>query len=493
MNSRRRWPTNSPWAQARWVAPKHALLWGLVLGILWGIPPWKHVAQAAEADPEVAGVSGEAPIASSTSRARTRGYSLSRCIQLAQGNYASVAEAQARIAQAKAQLRQARTAPFSDFSSTAGVALAPTVRGTNVFSPNTDVALTSDMALAWQVGVSGTIPLWTFGKITNLVDAAEAQVRLKRHETQQVRNELTLSVRRAYYGVLFAREALGLVREAAAQIDKHLGSLQRAVDEDDADEVPLFKMKMNRAELEARISEGQRQEAIALSGLRLLVGVGSLELDEQSLPAPTHQLAPLASYLSAARLHRPEINMARVGVMAREAQVRMERARYFPDLGVTLSGGWSQAPEVTDQVNPFVRDPGNYLRYGVAVGLKWDLDFLPQSARVAEAQAKLDEIRATEQFALGGIAVEVEKAFLEARDAKQRLQAYRQAAKYARRWLITVQQGIDIGVYEDADVVAPAKEYALKRFSEIGATFDYQMALARLALATGWDAVAPLQ
>ncbi len=421
-----------------------------------------------------------------------RAYSLRQCLELAERNYSSVAEANARLAQARAQLSQARTAPFSDFSSTAGVALAPTVRGTNIYSPNTDVALTKDMALAWQVGVEGTIPLWTFGKISSVVDAANAQVHLKQHEVQKVRNELKLNVRQAYYGVLFARDALDLVREAIRRIDKHVNSLERAVEEEDADEVPLFKMKMYQAELQARESEAARQEAIAMAGLRLLVGAKSFEIQADSLPQPRHHLAPLSHYLSAARLHRPEVNMARVGVIARQAQLRREKARYFPDLGLSLSGGWSQAPEVTDQLNPFVSDRANYLRYGAAIGLRWKLDFLPQSARVAEAQAKLDEMRATEQYALGGIGVEVEKAFIEAQDAKRRLDAYTRAAQYARRWLITVQQGIDIGVYEDEDVVTPAKEYALKRFSEVGATYDYQMALARLALATGWDAVAPV-
>jgi outer membrane protein TolC len=176
--------------------------------------------------------------------------------------------------------------------------------------------------------------------------------------------------------------------------------------------------------------------------------------------------------------------------MARQAQVEMEHARYFPDLGLTLNAGWSQAPEVTDQFNPFVRDPANYLRYGAALGLKWDLDFLPQSARAAEAEAKLEEMRATEQFALGGVGLEVEKAYYEAQGAAKRLELYAESAEWARRWMITVQQGIDIGVYEGEDLVKPAKEYALRRFSEISATFDYNMALGRLALATGWDEIA---
>jgi outer membrane protein TolC len=149
----------------------------------------------------------------------------------------------------------------------------------------------------------------------------------------------------------------------------------------------------------------------------------------------------LPQYLSAARLYRPEINMARAGVVARKAQLRLEQSRYFPDLALGLSAKWARAPEVEDQLNPYVRDDGNYLRYGAALVLRWKLDFLPQSARLAQAQAQLEEMRATERFALGGVGVEVEQAFAEAADAARRLDAYTRATSYARQWLIKVQQG----------------------------------------------------
>ncbi|HEX2732674.1 MAG TPA: TolC family protein [Polyangiaceae bacterium] len=441
------------------------------------------------ADVESAPTAGaNAQVASLPTRA-VRRLTLEQCQRMAVDRYPSIAEARARISQAEAQLWLARTVAFSDFETTAGIALAPTVRGTQTFSPSTDVSISSNMGLAWQVNASGTVPIWTFGKIDAAAQAARAGVQVKEHEAEKVRNELKQTVRQAYFGVQFARDALSLLQEAEQRLDKYLPSVQAAVDNDDADEVPLFKMKMYRAELAARHSEAERQEKVALSGLRYLIGEGSgSDVLDEPMPEPKNSLAPLARYLTAARLYRPEINMAHAGVLAREAQLRLERAKAFPDLGVTLSVGWSQAPEVTDQLNPFVRDPGNFLHYGFAFGLKWKLDFLPQAAKRADAQAKLDEVRATEQFALGGVGVEVEKAYLEAVDAERRLQAYGESAEWARRWMITVQQGIDVGTYKDEDIVQPAKEYALRRFTEMNAAYEYNVALGRLALATGWDA-----
>jgi len=197
--------------------------------------------------------------------------------------------------------------------------------------------------------------------------------------------------------------------------------------------------------------------------------------------------------LEAARLFRPEINMARAGIAARTAQVRMERARYFPDIGIAMSAKYARAPEVTNQINPYVSDGANRFFYGAALGLKWKLDFLPQSARVAQAEAQLEEIRATERYAVGGVGTEVEQAFAEAQDAARRVDAYSRALGYARQWLIKVQQGIDVGTFDDEDIVSPAKEYALKRFAHMSAVFDYNVAMSKLAQVTGWEAVAPTE
>jgi outer membrane protein TolC len=246
---------------------------------------------------------------------------------------------------------------------------------------------------------------------------------------------------------------------------------------------------MQRADLEARATEADRGEQVALAGLRFLTGVRDIDIPDQPLRRARHALGPPTRYLEAARLFRPEINMARAGVSARRAQVRLARARYYPDVGVSVSARWARAPEVTDQVNPYVYDRANFFHYGAALVFKWMLDFLPQTARVAQAEADLEEVRAKERYALGGVGVEVETAYADAKAAERRLDATTRALGYAKQWLIKVQQGIDVGTFEDEDIVDPAKEYALKKFAQMSAIYEFNLAVAKLAQVTGWQAV----
>lgn len=447
---------------------------------------------SADADADVAPSGGDfEPVRPLASASNLAGYTLERCIALTLRNYPRIHEARARLDYRRQQQVQSWSQPYSEFNVTGGLALAPEVRGTVLYSPDTDVAITSHMGLGWSIGLEGVVPLYTFGKITNLWDASAAAVKVAEQDVEKEKNNIKLDVRRAYYGVQLARDAIALMGEAEARIDKYLGSLEKKVKTGEGDEVALYKLKINRADLTARHSEARQKEAIALASLKFLTGVqGDLPLPDAPLTPVRRALGPLATYLSAARLHRPEINMARAGLTAREAQVRLEQARYYPDIGLGLQARWAKAPGITDQQNPFVRDTINVLSYGAALVLRYKLDFMPTAARVAQAQAQLEELRATERYALGGVAVEVETAYREAEDAQRRLDAYTEATSYAKKWLILVQQGIDVGTNDEEDIVDPAKEWALKRFAQMSATFDYNVAVGKLAQATGWEAVA---
>ena len=41
------------------------------------------------------------------------------------------------------------------------------------------------------------------------------------------------------------------------------------------------------------------------------------------------------------------------------------------------------------------------------------------------------------------------------------------------------------------DLIEPAKSYALNKVSQLNALYEYNLAMSRLAKATGWDAIAP--
>jgi outer membrane protein TolC len=416
---------------------------------------------------------------------------LPQILDAADKNHPNILAARARLLGVRAQLDEAYRTPFGQFKMTGGVGLAPTVLGNNIFSPNTDVSLTSSLGLAWRASVDGVVPIWTFGKITNLWAAAEANVRLNEATVEKERDAVRLDVRRAYFGLQLARDSALLLRDVRKAVKRAVDKVNEQVENDDADPIELYKLQTYVAEIEVRDSETTRFSTVALAGLRFYTGIPNLDIPDEPLRPPKHKLGHLSRYLMAAKLYRPEVTMAKMGVVARTAQLEVARAQVFPDIGLGLNAGYARAPEVTNQINPFGADNVNFFWYGAGVVFNWKLDFLTQSARMRYAQAQLEEVRALERFALGGTGAEVETAYAEVVDWQKRVDAYAKAAGFAKKWMVTVQQGIDVGTKEEKDVLDPAKSYATNRFAWMNATMELDMAMSRLAKATGWDAIAP--
>ncbi len=416
---------------------------------------------------------------------------LAQCLTLADRNHPNILEARAKLRRVQAQLTEARVAPFMQFQATGGVALAPTVRGNNTFSPNTDTSLTANLGVAWKTGISGVVPLWTFGKISHLWEAAEANVDLKRGEVDLTRESVRYDVRKAYFGFQLARDSLALLGDARKQLSTAETKLAKRIEDDEADPIDLLKMKTFSAELEAKTAQAERFARVARAGLRFYTGAPKLDIVDEPLRAARHSLRGLDRYLTAARVFRPEMRMVRAGIAASKAQLKLRRSQLFPDLGLGLNVGVTAAPEIANQINPFVSDRGNYVHYGAALVFKWKLDFLPAVARIDQAKAQLDEVMALDRKALGGIAAEVEQAYAEVIDWQKRLKAYEKAQGYAKQWLVTVKQAIDIGTMEDKELIAPAKAYAENRYKLYEATMELNLAMSRLAKASGWDTIAP--
>lgn len=419
-------------------------------------------------------------------------YGLGRCIALADASSPQIRQAQDRLEQARAQLDEATWAPWMQFSLSGGLAVVPEVRGTAVYSPNTSISLSSGLAgTAGRVSIDGVIPLWTFGKISSIKRAAEGQAAIASIDVERFKILVHHDVRRAWFGVMLAHDARYLLDQAGKKLDD---AIAKADERDDADEVDLLRMKTYRAEIRARLGEIEKYERIGMAALRFFTGVSTpaaFSVPDEPITAPRKPLVDELVYLAAARIHRPEVRQVREGVKAREAQVDYAKARLYPDFGIGLSFGYANSPVIANQTNPFVVDGANYLpTYGVGLVFRWNLDFLPGSARVRYAEWQLAETRDLEQYALGGVGVEVSTAYATARDALVREQAYGEAETLSKRWVSTVSAGMSVGTREEREIIDPLRAYLTNRYNHLQAIMDLDIAYSQLALSTGDESIA---
>jgi len=363
--------------------------------------------------------------------------------------------------------------------------------GNNVFSPNTDVSLTSSLGVAWRAGIDGVLPIWTFGKITNLWDAASANVKVVEADVEKSATPSASTSARLIFGLQLARDSLGLLRDVKGALEKGRTRIKKNVETAEGDPVDLAKLETYASEIEVRESEGLRYVDVALAGLRFYAGVPDLDIPEAPLAMPRHHLGHVSRYLSAAALYRPEVQMARRRCRRSPRPGPAGALGPLPGHRPRRSGRRQRRSRDRRSAQPVRHRPGQLLplrrRHRLPVEARLPPPGGPDPVRRGPARggplaAALRSRRRRR---------EVEIAYAEVLDWQKRVDIYTRAVAAAKRWLVLVQQGIDLGAREDKELLEPAKEFALRKYGQLNAMMELDMAMSRLAKATGWDAIAP--
>jgi outer membrane protein TolC len=441
---------------------------------------------------------GPPPAPGATPTIRPHSYTLAECLALADRHFPNLWAARARLALAHAQLEEARWTPWFQWTAQSAFGVLPPILGTVDYTQSTlsnrNITGTSGLQPFFQFNVSGVVPLYTFGKIEDSQAAAEANVRVSEWDMEKWHQAMRMDIRRAYYGVLLARDASDVIQFAIDRLGKAIQGIKSKIakGEPNVSDTDRLRIEEYRQEVIAQSLQAPKSEAYGLAALRFMTGVETnFDVPDEPLRRPDRPLAAVAQYLEAARVFRPDVNMARAGVVARTALVGYNRARLLPDFGLGLGADFISTPSAVQQQNAWANDPFNHFYYYFSFGMKWSLDLLPQAARVSQAESQLEEVRALERLALGNATLEVEKAYADTVEAKGREEVWDKAEHLAKQWISTVQDNIDLGVGDERALLDPLRAYGNARVQHLYALMDYNVTMSSLALASGWDNAAP--
>jgi outer membrane protein TolC len=449
---------------------------------------------AKSSDPAPDSAPAPAPIAT----IKMHAYSLQECLLLAERNAPQLWAARARLAFVHGQVEEARWTPFSYWSLSSTFGYLPPIGGTAFYNASRYSTLYQNFGEGWQfafsINVRGTIPLYTFGKIEAVKKAAEGRARVNEWELEKQRQQIRMDVRRAYFGLMLTRDMQYIATDVLGKLDKAIANVVTKIEKGDTsvEDVDRLRLEYNRDEIFARVAEAKKQQAFAIAALRFLTGVQTaFDIPDEPLKRPDTSIGPIVRYLTAARLFRADVNMARAGVQARKHWLEFRRAEMFPNIGLGLSSSYSVAPSVDPQPSALTSDFANRFGYSIGFGVEWGLDLLPKHARVMQAESELEEARALERLALGGVGVEVENAYASVVEAKTREENWDRAEHRSKRWISSTQDAIDLGTKDERYLIEPLRAFVYARANHAQSLMDLHVTLSELARVTGWDAIAP--
>jgi outer membrane protein TolC len=414
---------------------------------------------------------------------------LKECIRKALAAAPELGEADADIMLTSSKLNEAKAHRYPQVEILGLTGPVPQAKGNQVFSPD---SINQTERWTWFARSDATLiqPLYTFGKIAENMKAASHGIEVDRSKKEQRRNEIALKVKEYYYGLLLARELKELVMEVQEDLGKARKTAQKLLDKgsDNVDETDIFKLDAFSGEAAKYLEEAKKGEAQALTALRARLAFppeADLDIATERLVPGEEKGAELTAYLEISQVRRPEYRQIQEGLKAREALVAAARAAYYPDFFVAgyLSAAYA---EKRDRVsNPWVPDEFNHIWGGVALGLKWTLDFGIKCAKVAEEQAQYDRLVSTKQFADTNIPLQIRKYYLDLQEADKSIEATRSGYSNAKKWVVAALANYDFGIGPAKEIFDALQEYAKMRGAYFQAVYNQKMALANLAYATG--------
>jgi outer membrane protein TolC len=333
-------------------------------------------------------------------------------------------------------------------------------------------------------------PLYDFGKISAGIAAAKAGVEVSREKEAGARADLELNVRRAYFGLKLAREVLDTLDQGASYVDEAQKTIEKDLAQGTGSSTVTDRLRLRtvRADLDARVLETKKLQALARDSLRALIGAqlqGQVDVDDEPFEPPELNLQPVAYYEDLAKASRPEVKMLQYAVKAKKALADLERRKEYPDLILIGGAVIARAQTVDNPTNAFYSHYYNSTTAGLAAGLRIPLDLGPKIARTRRLAYEAEETGYQQSAAMSGILLEVEKAYGEVTEAQGRLADMDKGQKAGKAWISAVAQNLAVGLAETRDFSDALIAFFGMRTRYLQAVYDLDIALSSLARATG--------
>ncbi len=334
----------------------------------------------------------------------------------------------------------------------------------------------------WRAGFSLQLPLWTGGRLSGNLEAAEHSRDGVVASRERTRQQVIVQATERYATAVLASHQLAVAREAVDTAAAHVHL---------ADDLWRGGLVVESDLLRAQVREGEVREVliraesgveIARASLNLALGRDlatpftlpeTVDLDDVLLE---DDLDGLASRLEVADAQRPDLQASRQNLAAAEALVGVEKAGRRPQIAL-------QAAYEANAEDFFGRDGDNW---GLGVGFRLPLfTGFETRARVAGASARARLAAARSELLRQEVALEVRSAELELRAARQRLQQAVKAGELARRSLKIVEDRYREGLTTLPVLLDTETALTEARLREVAARRDVLLARASLGLATG--------
>ena len=323
--------------------------------------------------------------------------------------------------------------------------------------------------------------LINWGREKKYLDAVRAGVKLKEGEKRAAEQKLVYEIKESYYGVLYTKTLLDLVKDVEKEINGML--------EEQKDKQARYRLNILKSQLAMEKASVEKGLLLAKDSLALRVGSpGSTILPkEEWLTERKRKLKPIDYYKGIFSKNKPEFQQLDAGIMAKNSLASAEDRGKYPVLALLAQYQFAHTRSRTRQQSVFAYDPYNRDDLMLGIGLRWDFQWGLQKAKAAKLRADSEELQYRKSYSREALFTLLKKAYWELQEVEKKMGAAKRARKNAKQWMNRVKMAWSSGLGDKEELVKSYKAKIVAEKSYYESLYQYHIAWAKFSLAVGTE------
>jgi outer membrane protein TolC len=322
-----------------------------------------------------------------------------------------------------------------------------------------------------------SVPLFTGGRISSSIAAAEARSRGAGAQVQGAEQELRLKVAESYVDVLRARRALAVAESNVRTLEALAGDIGAMYERELVPKNELLAVQVALADAQQNRLRAANAAEIAQAAYNRRLGepLDRVVVLEERVPEPEALPPDLPALVQLATERRTELDALGEQAKAYGQMAKVERSRVLPQISVT--GGYNYLE------NQFL-DDDEFAMAGV--GVQWALFDGGQSRKRAAAMERNRRAAEEQRDDVESlIALQVRQAWLGVEETRQRVQVTADAVDQAEENLRIARERYGAGLGTQTQLLEAETLRVQALTNRDNATLDAALARLRLARAVG--------
>lgn len=448
------------------------------------------------------------PAATTTTAAAQSGnvLTLEEAVRIALENHSSIRSAQYQVKAQDAVLHQQLAAYYPTLT------LNNSYQTSNVGGNSADASKGFDRISS---GVNMSMTLYNFGKREGSVQSARDTLSATQYAYQTTSNNIVLSVKQAYYGVLQANALLRVSEETVKDRQETLRQTQGFYDVGTKPKSDVTQAQANLYIAQANRILARNAVDTAWATLRNAMGVDEYP---RSPLADELSLTPLTITLDEAKKAafsaRPELRQFESLLKAQDQQIAVARRNHLPDLvfsanwthsnvsngttgettctetlyagrqpdGSELTSFCAKTRNTSRSIDTFPLKPSWQVQLGLSIPI---FNGFQTTYQVQQALANYHSTKEQERLERQQVALQVEQSYLNVAATREAVTANEAAVKAAKENLELHEGRYQVGYAPIVEVTDAQTTYVVAQTNYVNSLVAYKLAVAQLVNAMG--------